>query len=182
MKSAIVLVLVGLTMPISATFNLSNTLGDGMVLQREPQSAVVYGMGDTAGEALTITFQGKELKTEVCLDTLHPHSHPREHLHPHPHLIEPYAIHETAHICVDTLALIPIVTPVYIIPVLSVTINMHTHPHAPIGSISPNPTLFSMCIRLAPMAFGDKHCQRNLPLKRQPPLPSKPINLGARWR
>ena len=32
----------------AATFNISNTLGDGMVLQRAPQSATVWGFG-TAG-------------------------------------------------------------------------------------------------------------------------------------
>ena len=30
---------------MAASFNLSNTLGDGMVLQRAPQHAVVWGFG-----------------------------------------------------------------------------------------------------------------------------------------
>jgi sialate O-acetylesterase len=41
-------------------FNLSNTLGDTMVLQREPQQAVVWGFGD-AGVSVTTTFMGKQL-------------------------------------------------------------------------------------------------------------------------
>ena len=37
--------LCGLVPPTSASFNLSNTLGDGMVLQRAPQASVVWGFG-----------------------------------------------------------------------------------------------------------------------------------------
>ena len=39
----------------ASTFNLSNTLGSGMVLQRSPKSAVVWGMG-RPGVAITTTF------------------------------------------------------------------------------------------------------------------------------
>lgn len=49
-------------------FNISNTLGDGMVLQRGPQQAVIYGLGDTPGETLTVTFKGSLLKTTVGND------------------------------------------------------------------------------------------------------------------
>jgi hypothetical protein len=34
-----------LVMLASATFNVSNTLGDSMVLQRAPKSAIVWGFG-----------------------------------------------------------------------------------------------------------------------------------------
>jgi sialate O-acetylesterase len=50
----------------AAAFNLSNTLGDSMVLQRAPQAAVVWGFGD-AGSEITTTFQGKTL-TPVKVD------------------------------------------------------------------------------------------------------------------
>jgi len=42
-------VAVSLVRPADAGFNISNTLGSGMVLQRAPQAAVVWGFGD-AGE------------------------------------------------------------------------------------------------------------------------------------
>ena len=48
-------------------FNLSNTLGDGMVLQREPQAAVVWGFGD-AGVNISTTFDGKDLGAMVGTD------------------------------------------------------------------------------------------------------------------
>ena len=48
-------------------FNLSNTLGDGMVLQRAPQAAVVWGFG-TAGETISTSFKGATLKTAVGAD------------------------------------------------------------------------------------------------------------------
>jgi sialate O-acetylesterase len=46
------------------TFRISNTLGDGMVLQRAPQSAMVWGFG-TAGDKVEITFAGKALAATV---------------------------------------------------------------------------------------------------------------------
>ena len=45
--------------PSAATFNLSNTLGDGMVLQRG-ESTVVWGFGDP-GVQVTTTFDGRAL-------------------------------------------------------------------------------------------------------------------------
>ena len=39
-------------------FNVSNTLGNGMVLQREPASAVVWGSA-TPGIAVATTFAGE---------------------------------------------------------------------------------------------------------------------------
>jgi hypothetical protein len=50
------------TAPPPAGFRLSNTLGDGMVLQRAPASAVVWGFG-SPGLAVTTTFGGKALAT-----------------------------------------------------------------------------------------------------------------------
>ena len=46
--------------PAAALFNISNTLGDSMVLQRAPKAATVWGLGD-AGVAVTATFRGKKL-------------------------------------------------------------------------------------------------------------------------
>ena len=43
---------------VAATFNLSNTLGDGMVLQRAPQQAVVWGFG-SPGDTITTQLTGK---------------------------------------------------------------------------------------------------------------------------
>ena len=48
----------------SGAFQLSNTLGDGMVLQRAPKAAVVFGLG-TPGETVTTTFKGAALPAAV---------------------------------------------------------------------------------------------------------------------
>ena len=50
--------------PIAVPFNLSNTLGDGMVLQRAPQSAVVWGFG-TPGAKISLHFSGESLSAVV---------------------------------------------------------------------------------------------------------------------
>ena len=50
--------------PIAVPFNLSNTLGDGMVLQRAPQSAVVWGFG-TPGAKISLDFSGESLSAVV---------------------------------------------------------------------------------------------------------------------
>ena len=47
-----------------ASFNLSNTLGDGMVLQRAPKSAVVWGFG-TPGAKISLDFSNKVLSAVV---------------------------------------------------------------------------------------------------------------------
>jgi hypothetical protein len=44
--------------PMMGTFNLSNTLGDGMVLQRAPQQAIVWGFG-APGDTITTQLAGK---------------------------------------------------------------------------------------------------------------------------
>ena len=49
--------------PLCGAFNLSNTLGDGMVLQRT-QAATVWGFGDP-GVTVTTTFLGATLQTTV---------------------------------------------------------------------------------------------------------------------
>ena len=51
----------------TSAFNVSNTLGDTMVLQRAPQQAVVWGQGDV-GVTVTTTFQGKTLSTKIASD------------------------------------------------------------------------------------------------------------------
>ena len=45
-------------------FNLSNTLGHGMVLQRAPQQAVVWGFGDP-GVKISTSFGSKELGATI---------------------------------------------------------------------------------------------------------------------
>lgn len=45
---------------VFAGITLSNVLGDGMVLQRAPQQAVVWGFGD-ASTSVVATFGGKAL-------------------------------------------------------------------------------------------------------------------------
>ena len=56
--------LASLLSPIAVPFNLSNTLGDGMVLQRAPQSAVVWGFG-TPGAKISLDFSGESLSAVV---------------------------------------------------------------------------------------------------------------------
>ena len=51
-----------------AAFNLSNTLGDRMVLQRG-NATVVWGFGDTVGEAVTTTFRGAALSPPARVDS-----------------------------------------------------------------------------------------------------------------
>ena len=51
---------------LCGAFNLSNTLGDGMVLQRT-QAATVWGFGDP-GVTVTTTFLGSTLQTTVGQD------------------------------------------------------------------------------------------------------------------
>ena len=53
----------------ASEFNVSNTLGDRMVLQRSPQQAVVYGMG-TPGTTVATAFAGTALTTHVGPDGL----------------------------------------------------------------------------------------------------------------
>ena len=53
-----------LLFPTAVAFNLSNTLGDGMVLQRAPQSAVVWGFG-TPGAKISLDYSGESLSAVV---------------------------------------------------------------------------------------------------------------------
>ena len=55
--------------PGAVAFNVSNTLGDGMVLQRGPQQAVVSGMG-VPSSTVTTAFAGTKLTTTVGPDGL----------------------------------------------------------------------------------------------------------------
>ena len=48
-------------------FRVSNTLGDGMVLQRAPSAAVVWGFG-TPGASVVTTFNGASLSSKVGED------------------------------------------------------------------------------------------------------------------
>ena len=57
-----------LTLPAHATFNLSNTLGDGMVLQRAPHSAVVWGFAEAPTSTITATFGSQKLTAAVGSD------------------------------------------------------------------------------------------------------------------
>eukprot|EP01046_Picozoa_sp_COSAG06_P080202 COSAG06_NODE_27528_length_591_cov_1.158537_1_plen_164_part_01 len=52
---------------VPSAFNLSNTLGDGMVLQRG-NAAVVWGFGDS-GETVTTTFRGAALSPPATVDS-----------------------------------------------------------------------------------------------------------------
>ena len=55
-------------LPYSA-FNLSNTLGDGMVLQRAPQRAVVWGFAHPSITNVTAIFMGKPLLPAATVNT-----------------------------------------------------------------------------------------------------------------
>ncbi|CAK0792695.1 unnamed protein product [Prorocentrum cordatum] len=57
-----------LVAPTAATFNLSNTLGDGMVLQRAPRRAVVWGFGDSGAKISTRVAGQTALNTTVGSD------------------------------------------------------------------------------------------------------------------
>lgn len=48
-------------------FQLSNTLGDHMVLQRAPASSIVWGFG-TPGSTVTTTFKGQAMKATTGSD------------------------------------------------------------------------------------------------------------------
>ena len=50
-----------------SSFNLSNALGDGMVLQRAPLSAIVWGFG-LPGMTIDTRFQGATFSTVVGVD------------------------------------------------------------------------------------------------------------------
>jgi hypothetical protein len=52
---------------VPSAFNLSNTLGDGMVLQRG-NATVVWGFGDS-GETVTTTFRGAALSPPATVDS-----------------------------------------------------------------------------------------------------------------
>ena len=52
---------------VPSAFNLSNTLGDGMVLQRG-NATVVWGFGDS-GETVTTTFRGAALSPSATVDS-----------------------------------------------------------------------------------------------------------------
>ena len=52
---------------VPSAFNLSNTLGDGMVLQRG-NATVVWGFGDS-GETVTTTFRGVALSPPATVDS-----------------------------------------------------------------------------------------------------------------
>ena len=58
----------GVQLLAPAGFNLSNTLGDGMVLQRG-NATLVWGFGDTVGETITTTFLGHVLSPPAQVDT-----------------------------------------------------------------------------------------------------------------
>ena len=53
---------------MAASFNLSNTLGDGMVLQRAPQHAVVWGFGLAMTNITTVRAGQPDLVTSVGPD------------------------------------------------------------------------------------------------------------------
>jgi len=54
--------------PAAAAFNLSNTLGNGMVLQRAPQKAVVWGLGESGAKITTQLAKQPALTTTVGAD------------------------------------------------------------------------------------------------------------------
>lgn len=54
--------------PAAAAFNLSNTLGNGMVLQRAPQMAVVWGLGESGAKITTQLAGQPALTTTVEAD------------------------------------------------------------------------------------------------------------------
>ena len=60
-------VLVLVSVAATHGFNVSNTLGDGMVLQRAPGQAVVYGMG-SPGVVVTTAFAGTNNTATVGAD------------------------------------------------------------------------------------------------------------------
>jgi len=51
----------------AAAFNISNTLGDGMVLQREPQSAMVWGFG-APGATVATSMKGLPKPLSATVD------------------------------------------------------------------------------------------------------------------